>query len=243
MNRNRMEMVNVMCLGPTWLKFSNPCRWWRILWILPLQAIMAVRTWGNRGTIMSQNQLVLTWLLTKKLFWANPVDESWFWKEAKFWVLMDLLDVWHVMRGFHKSHFKSFAFHFSFRNTSKRFYTGFGQSNSQHQTLCPHMLNCGFNPTYSPIFTNTFFQEFDIRDFHSKNLMWKIWWKNLPKNSDQILHSSFSEQIRSCWTHDPNVGNFFFVMHVRPVVQSGVSCRQKLRDNHEQIWLVKFAFL
>jgi hypothetical protein len=36
----------------------------------------------------------------------------------------------------------------------------------------------------------------------------------LPENFGPILHSSFPEKIRSCWTHDPNVGNFFFVMHV-----------------------------
>ena len=43
-----------------------------------VHAILADRTLGDRGTIMSQNQLALTWSLTKKLFWADSVDESCF---------------------------------------------------------------------------------------------------------------------------------------------------------------------
>ena len=74
MKGNGKEELDLMYVGPTWLNFSKPCRVWRHVWIVPLHAIMADRTWGDRGTIISQNQLPLTWSLTKKLFWANSVD-------------------------------------------------------------------------------------------------------------------------------------------------------------------------
>ena len=41
---------------------------------IAVHAIMADGTWGDRGTIISENQLPLTWSVTKKLFWANSVD-------------------------------------------------------------------------------------------------------------------------------------------------------------------------
>ena len=35
---------------------------------IAVHAIMADGTWGDRGTIISENQLPLTWSVTKKLF-------------------------------------------------------------------------------------------------------------------------------------------------------------------------------
>ena len=80
-------------------------------------------------------------------------------------------------------------------------------SNTKHTARTSWIVGSTLHiPSFSP--TRLF------KIWTSKTSIGEIWCQKFDekicqKKSDQIFHSSFSEQIRSCWTHDPNVGNFF----------------------------------